>query len=73
MHNYNNFHEQMESFAGPREIAHRIPNGNQNNVAGKDFWRLTPSKWPRSQNTGIRIDFNNLLNLLLKIEYVEYK
>jgi hypothetical protein len=57
MHNYNNFHAQTESAPGPKKIPHRIPNRatktkQKKNVARKDFWRLTPSKWPSIQNTG---------------------
>jgi hypothetical protein len=59
MHNYNNFHAQTESVAGPKKIPHRIPNGATKKKkkkkklhVRKDSWRLTLSKWPSSQNTG---------------------
>ncbi len=53
MHNYNNFKAQTELVAGPK----KIPIGFQTvqakkNGARKDFWRLTPSKWPPIQNMG---------------------
>jgi hypothetical protein len=52
---YNNFHAQMESVAGPKKnfpLEFQTARKKKKNVAGHDFWRLTPSKWPSSQNTG---------------------
>jgi hypothetical protein len=56
MHNYNNFHAQMESVAGPKQkILHRIQNSATKRTLPviKDFWRLTPSKRSSSQNMGV--------------------
>jgi hypothetical protein len=57
-HNYNNFHAQTRSTAGPKEkkCTHRIPNRankkKKKNVARKDILRLKPHKRLCSQNTG---------------------
>jgi hypothetical protein len=50
MHNYNNFHAQTESVAGKKKISigfqtTQSKKKNEKNVARRDLWRLTPSKW----------------------------
>jgi hypothetical protein len=53
MHKYNNFHAQTVSVAGPKKNSpYDSKPRNWKNVARKDFLRLTPSKWPSSENTG---------------------
>jgi hypothetical protein len=50
MHNYNNFHTQLESVAGQKIFPEDSKPRHEKIVERKDFWRLTPSKWPSSQN-----------------------
>jgi hypothetical protein len=51
--NYNNFHAQTESVAGPKtNVPMKFQIVQPKKVSRKDFWRSTPSKWPRSRNTG---------------------
>jgi hypothetical protein len=55
MQNFNNFQEETELDAGPRnKFPHRIPNSaTEKTSRTRIFVRLTPNKWPISnRNTG---------------------
>ncbi len=43
-------HKRNQSLAQKKKLGFQTT--NQNNVARKDFWRLTPSKWPSSWDSG---------------------
>jgi hypothetical protein len=66
MHNYNNFSrtnrisrwlKKENSSEDPKSHNQKKKKKKKRkkNVMRKDFWRVTPSKWQRSQNTGVPI------------------